>query len=689
MSSAVTLTNSCLVAILLVCRSRSGSGPQLAYQWPPDPLSQATSAAVVSDDDDEESSTDESETWSSEDDYISSNHERKSGYSTNFPLGSLSNRAGRLKSEKQGESVEDEEKTLLGIDEDGLTGLLAPDRSWNKRKFEMSINDLTFVGRPIFAKADGTWRRRKKLKSSKQLETHDEEATTEVDTELETEDHTAMKVQTSETETPSELSMFHLVFVLNPPPLEHHQRVKEMYDNVIKKFSKALKWVQTRHDYVWSELQTLTTERQRLDSSENISSPAVLESLSDVSSLARAIVSVFSAVSTSKIAAVNLGPGISITLQIPPITSTRYLPSLTEPSLPPGLWLTTATETQDNESEKQTPLSQLQLAKSHTLLLKSPPHQIAREAQAAGDDVASQLPRFVSALRPTKSFYKLSVDHKISLNHIAVLASHLIYYRRAVMIPPLNQRDIYILSPNADFRKIREACKKYEDQFPASMPSLPKVLGFFSGIPCPFRDLIPSPDHKDTYMLLLAWLMRNGWVTQLRTFAYIRVSTATKQQAKQWERDSRPSVSQSFNSGQDSKIDEAGRSTRPSFVSRQSSDGRQSIKNGQNGKTTSLISNPSRANPEESRWLRYLQENILEEGQGIQSEEETNELYHLWPMLIKHFDGTTALETISTREGYKRQKVWELLAKLGMDFEKGVDGKNETKDSILVTFRHW
>lgn len=692
MSSTIILPDPCLVALLLVCQTRSGSGPQLVYTWPPNPLSDIKSSRSHDNTatDEDADSSDDSEAWSSDDDLVASGTERKSAYSSWQPLGTLSNKFERTRSEHQTDTADSKERILLGLDEDGLVGLLAPDRSWNKRKFEMSINDLTFVGRPIFAKTNGVWRRRKKTKTPKPQMNPGGESSTEEETETEAL-HPSSTQASCEPDAKSELSMFHLVFVLKPPPLEHHHRVKEMYDNIIKKFSKALKWVQAKHDYVWSEVQTLLAERQRLASAGTASSRSVLEALAESSSLARAIVTVFNSISASRIAAVGLSPGVTLTLQIPPVTSTAYLPSLTEPSLPPGLWLTTATETQGqgNASERQTPLSQLQLAKSHTLLLKSPPHRIARDAQAADDDMAANLPRFVAALRPTKSFYKLSVEHNISLNHITVLASHLIYYRRAVMIPPLNQGDTYILSPNADFRIIREACKNYEAQFPSSLPSLPKVLGFLSGIPCPFRELIPSPDHKEIYMLLLAWLMRHGWVTQLRTFAYIRVGSDIKQQARNWERETRTSVSQSFSSGHDTKADDIRGPTRPSFVSRQSSDGRQSIKNGQSDKMTSLILSPPRATPEESRWLRYLQESILDGSLGKYSQVERDELYQQWPTLSRHFDGITALETIATREGYKRQKVGDLLAKLGLDSDRGVEGKDETNDSILVTFRHW
>ena len=65
------------------------------------------------------------------------------------------------------------------------------------------------------------------------------------------------------------MSMFHVVFVMNPPTLEYHIRVQEMYDNVVKKFSKALKYEQTHSGWVEREAKKiLTMKTQAKESSE-------------------------------------------------------------------------------------------------------------------------------------------------------------------------------------------------------------------------------------------------------------------------------------------------------------------------------------------------------------------------------------------------------------------------------------
>jgi hypothetical protein len=60
-----------------------------------------------------------------------------------------------------------------------------------------------------------------------------------------------------------DMTMFNVVFVLNPPALEYQSRVKEMYDNVTRKYAKALKYEQARFQYVWKESKKILDIKQR------------------------------------------------------------------------------------------------------------------------------------------------------------------------------------------------------------------------------------------------------------------------------------------------------------------------------------------------------------------------------------------------------------------------------------------
>lgn len=200
-------------------------------------------------------------------------------------------------------------ESLLGLPADVWEKLLSPSRSWHKRRFEVGINDLAFVGWPVFVREDGTWRkqRRKKRKPRATWEGgelgHNEtpgdgdgdgegdEAGTEDDspdrgTELiaaSTETLSPKQMATTDSQRASMISvrsfrtlsealdpddkdcmtMFNVVFVLDPPLLEYSMRLREIYDNIIKKFSKALKWEQARTDYVWKEAQHISHIKEK------------------------------------------------------------------------------------------------------------------------------------------------------------------------------------------------------------------------------------------------------------------------------------------------------------------------------------------------------------------------------------------------------------------------------------------
>lgn len=101
-------------------------------------------------------------------------------------------------------------------------------------------------------------------------------------------------------------------------------------------------------------------------------------------------------------------------------------------------------------------------------------------------------------------------------------AQHFIFWRRAIAIPPLHARDIYILSPNCDLSRLPQAAARWARQFPLA-PALPNFLADLSVAPRPYKIHCPSKAHRPLYMAMLAWLMRGGWVTQLCTFAYVVV----------------------------------------------------------------------------------------------------------------------------------------------------------------------
>lgn len=293
--------NPSLVAIILIIKTNTGPRQVLAYPLKPgkdnpyikldhEDSSKGDSTSSEDDDSDGQSSLDDERTngnrqskWGDKEAYTYPDLDESGSVSPEKPDGGMWRRPGA------------EDTGFLGLPV-GLQHFLCPPVTSHKKKFEISINGLVFLGWPVFARENGEWQKKKKGKTKGRKITQDEKhggskeqddgirpTSAEMDDELndtlgqdtaaEDQDQewsirntTAsalndmkpqvkvdMQHERTELDAKEVLTMFHVVFVLDPPPLEHQIRIADMYEHVVKKFSRALKWEQTRSDYVLKE----------------------------------------------------------------------------------------------------------------------------------------------------------------------------------------------------------------------------------------------------------------------------------------------------------------------------------------------------------------------------------------------------------------------------------------------------
>ncbi|PGH18529.1 hypothetical protein AJ79_00306 [Helicocarpus griseus UAMH5409] len=804
-SSIVRPPDPCLVAIILIIQSRAG--PRFVYHYPANPSTvidnnprgssrpktNAKSSDSSPSSDDDKSSSDEEEGGNSSAAGGSlargaSEHSSRSALSDkdahqSSSRGQSSCSSGKRRSatpdskphnqpdvgrgEAPGELFQPPWESLLGLPTSVWEKLLSPSPAWHKRRFEVGVNDLAFVGWPVFVREDGSWRKRKKKKKKKtrkQRASEEREELGEGEKERDELRDDALSMQVSEAEGENDdpagdamvsdappgspegdkdsMTMFNVVFVLNPPLLEYGLRIREKYENVIKKFGKGLKSEQARVDYVWREAQTILNIKEKGRENKSTLDELYLE-LSSKSSLARAISTVYTSISSSKIASVTLTPEATMSLQVPPLTSTPYLPTATETAYP-GLWLTTADSLSatDDVTGMETSGPNQVLAKHFALLLLTDEATILKDIEGSVGPLGPRLAHYIRASKPTKSFAQISAQSGIPLSDIQVLASHLVYWRRARAVPPLSQRDTYIVSPNANMSILAQAAATYENTFP-TMPSLPKMLHALSDTPKPYSRLIPSRDHKETYYAILAWMLRGGWVTQLRTFGWVRVDPENKravEEALEREKEDKEGEEKehatmtSLDKGQQQQQQQQGRNHVNDYGDRDDSDAHSSSsssleseasgditpvpyrftpKQKQKGPppTSSLILRPHRASPLESRWLDQIVSQFPDSSHSTNMDSTSNtptptptviqednadtdssSLRKHWPLFTKYFNGTDALEKIPVREGLNRKVVWRLLNRMDRSTLQPGDegsGSSSSKEKVLVTVRHW
>ncbi|KAL8685271.1 MAG: hypothetical protein Q9224_005884 [Gallowayella concinna] len=575
--------NPCLLAILLVVKINSE--PRIVFHYPPRPGEDnshfARYLAAQDNEKDESSSTDEDSTSSHDEEQVNVSKAKESKTGDNTPeldveeTGSVSPEKNDIWKDQYGKP---KWNGVFGLRSYGLARLLCPPPTSHEQRFEMSIDDKVFVGRPIFARDGEQWKKKKEERKRRERKSgtdseivevqengtasestpgqESEESTKASDYDQRSQGNLEMQkmllpalkadqLSMAGPESPMDgkqpkpkkkntLNMFQTVFVLNPPPLEYNLRVKEMDDHVIKKLTKALKREQARSKYVLREISAMFKDAPHIKGphgnadgreSEDQSLATLYHRYLSQSTLAKAISVVYNNISVSRIAHINLTQYSSPSFQIPIPSSISVLPGPLSPQMP-GMWLTTAISLPaDNDMN----VTRSQLASQFTLLLLSDRDTILSDINDTASPLSAPLGHYLRVSKPTKSFLQISQikDIGISLPDIQSMASHLIYWRKARAIPPLHKRDTYIVSPNADMTRLASASSKFAKAYP-TLPSLPEMLNLLSS-PRPYFKLIPSADHKEAYMDILAWLLRDGWVTQLRSFVWVRVPPHIKE----------------------------------------------------------------------------------------------------------------------------------------------------------------
>lgn len=442
---------------------------------------------------------------------------------------------------------------VAGFPTKDLESILTPARAYHKTLFQISLDPLYFVSYPIHRPEGGIWKKKSKGKRSKpkpdsgdvsrkdddQLSPNDDggapdgrdgdaHVASEADHAVakDTAEKPALEKQAAgqdEAEDKiSNMTMFNLVFILNPKKHEAKDLIDTMYTNIIRKVNKAYKYVQQRRDFVWKESKKILLMKDKAREEKRKMSQLWEEILQN-SSLAASMQDLYDAISRNKIAALQLETGegtITHSVQIPVPFHISDLQSIDREEDSRGLWITTANSFVGDDTVEEPHY----LDKNFALLLMDDDKKIISELSADPDETTLSMIEFVRHSKPTISFHQVSqqTNNILTLGQVRKYAQHFIFWRRAIAIPPLHARDVYILSPNADMKTLPRASALWARQFPFA-PALPNFLSELSAAPKPYKWFCPSKSFRPNYLAMLAWLVRGGWVTQLCTFAYVIV----------------------------------------------------------------------------------------------------------------------------------------------------------------------
>lgn len=571
-------------------------------------------------------------------------------------------------------NLDSEDGHILGISAETLEKVLSPGQWFDRKRFEVSIGDVTFVNHPVYADRDGEWKRKggehyHNVSHEEQPLTPTGEITSKSDgdrtvqsgitiiepTPTKTkhdfahvpgsfQSQGALSLATSMNSestasanaTPEPLTAFQVVFALSKSGgMGTHPAVSVVYEQLAKKLSKALAFLQKDSSYVGMESRKLS--QLRTQAKQNGWKSIDLQTqMIQRSELAWALDQIWSQLSKGETADFRLA-GVAISLQ--PQEPPRNLEAIQE------------------------------ISRHSTILLTEDKDTLLR-ALAHSD--AAPLAHFISAATPTKGLQKQTASLGIPINNLLYLARHLIIWRKARVIAPLHPRNTYVLAREAPLDRLESHAREYATLFPA-LPSLAQVLKVLSGKPLRWGVLIPSRDHRGPYMEILAFLVRYHFVEQLKTFGWMRAPAtptvpsptsdiAGKDTEVEANKNRRPISVASLLSPQlrpqadddvasvssertAIAISHPHKAMRPEPPHDPISIAREPLSDAIQSKLISpeIIRGPLNPSPEDELRLQHILEEI-----------EDEELRLRLPTLCQYFNGEEVLEEVAAREGMKR-----------------------------------
>ncbi|KAG6154602.1 hypothetical protein E4U34_001300 [Claviceps purpurea] len=658
---------------------------------------------------------------------------------------------------------------VAGFPTRDLASILTPARSYDKKLFQLSLDPIHCISYPIHVPEDGKWKRNKKIhkanklnranktnktskankagKTSRTNKANKTSKTSKASKASKSSRHTAdhqLAPHEAETPTPSiflsadaakdkdpkkdgaddekrsSMTMFNLVFILNPRKSEGKALVDALYPNVVKKVNKALKYSQYQYDFVWKESKRILSAKDRARE-ERKPMAALWKELIQTSSLASSLHDIYEAVCLNKIATLHLETPAGIltpSFQIPAPFFVSDIPSEHDNSPQRGLWLTTA-----NSFLRREQLDNVEfLDKNFALLLLEDEKKIIAELEADQDTTTPSMVEFARLAKPTMSFHQVCQSKVLTPSQVREYAQHFIFWRRAIAVPPLHDRDVYIVSPNCDVSRLPQDTVEWQRAFPQA-PTLPNFLSELSQAPRPFKSFCPSKPQRPLYLSMLAWLLRGGWVTQLCTFAYVVVwpeilyevayemeaeelaaAAAEEARSRQYDDDassssfSSPAFAAAKHHASSLSLDAAiapSSSPSPTPVEVAAEQARlerialKASREAANKATAHARKIPPLATPHpslnDSPHLAGLTPHIILDAKRTTGRESRylatiagrfrdEKLRGAWHTMCRYFDGANALERIALQEGMRKKDVWVVLTAMS---------------EYLICTRHW
>ncbi|XP_036683259.1 GATOR1 complex protein NPRL3 isoform X4 [Kogia breviceps] len=157
----------------------------------------------------------------------------------------------------------------------------------------------------------------------------------------------------------------------------------------------------------------------------------------------------------------------------------------------------------------------------HALLLLSDEKSLLGELPI---DCSPALVRVIKTTSAVKNLQQLAQDADLALLQVFQLAAHLVYWGKAIIIYPLCENNVYMLSPNASVCLYSPLAEQFSRQFPSH--DLPSVLAKFS-LPVSlseFRNPLAPAVQETQLIQMVVWMLQHRLLVQLHTYVCLMAS---------------------------------------------------------------------------------------------------------------------------------------------------------------------
>ncbi|XP_058013328.1 GATOR complex protein NPRL3 isoform X4 [Ahaetulla prasina] len=150
-------------------------------------------------------------------------------------------------------------------------------------------------------------------------------------------------------------------------------------------------------------------------------------------------------------------------------------------------------------------------------------------------DCSPALVRVIKTASAVKNLQQLAQDADLALLQVFQLAAHLVYWGKALMVYPLCENNVYMLSPNASVCLYSPLAEEFSSQFPGH--DLPAVLSKFSW-PVSLSELKDplAPAIQETHLIrMVAWMLQHRLLIQLHSYACLMVPPKEEEEEEEEE----------------------------------------------------------------------------------------------------------------------------------------------------------